>query len=449
MTDTLKLAPEEGWELIQGTVFDTIGCTEPVAIALAATRAHRAVGGTVRRVSIALSANVFKNAMAVGIPGSRQKGIRYAIALGLVKGDPGLGLALFADVSPGDSEIAMELMQDLSMDISLAEEDGVYIRTELETDRGTAVVVVSGAHDRVVSMLLNGRELMAEESRAGAGGGAGGDVERIEELLERLREMDMEDIVELTESLPADRCASLLEGVMINKAAAETGLEKRAGMGTGAALMDLIEAGILGGGVVNRVKALAAAGSDARMGGEMVPIKGCGGSGNHGIAFFLTTGLGLELMEKGRKRGIDRSLALGLLLVQYIKAYTGLLTPICGVTVCASAASAAALVYGLGGSPRQMLAAVKLIDGNIAGILCDGAKHGCALKVATSAGSAVEAALMAMEGIAIPDTDGIVGVTLKESLSNIRRLQDDGMEGADRTMLTLLLEKEKSGLFGC
>ncbi len=440
------LSPSEGWKLIQATVFDTIGCTEPVAIALAASRAHRAVGGEVRRVSIALSANVFKNAMSVGIPGSEQKGIRYAVALGLEKGDTELGLALFADVSPKDSERAMALMKHLIIDISVAEENGVYIRAEVETDKGTAVLINSGAHDQVVSLSVNG----IEEHTPGKPDCPDNDeLAGIEVLLEKIREMDMDGLVALAESIPADRCRTLLEGVDINMVAAEIGLGKRSGMGVGAALLDLIEDGTLGGGVINRVKAMAAAGSDARMGGEMVPVKGCGGSGNHGIAFFLSTGLALRILESRMRKPMERALALGLLLVQYIKAYTGLLTPICGVTVCASAAAAASIVYGLGGSTLQMLAAVKLIDGDIAGILCDGAKHGCALKVATSAGSAVEAALMALEGVSIPDTDGIVGVTLKESLANIRRLQDDGMGEADRTMLALLLEKERSGLFGC
>jgi L-cysteine desulfidase len=446
-----KLSPAESWRLIQATVFDTIGCTEPVAIALAAVRAQRAVGGEVSRVSIALSASVFKNAMSVGIPGSDQKGIRFAVALGLEKGDPDLGLALFADVSPEDSRRAMARMKTLPIEISLAEETGVYIRTEVETGKGTAVLINSGAHDKVVSLTVDGVERYdaGENEDSESTGKEDEELAGIGVLLEKIREMDMEGLVALAESIPADQCRSLLEGVDINMAAAETGIEKKSGMGVGASLLALIDDGSLGGGVINRVKAMAAAGSDARMGGEMVPVKGCGGSGNHGIAFFLSAGLALRILEKRMQKPMERALALGLLLVQYIKAYTGLLTPICGVTVCASAAAAAAIVYGLGGSSLQMLAAVKLIDGNIAGILCDGAKHGCALKVATSSGSAVEAALMVMDGVSIPDTDGIVGVTLKESLANIRRLQDDGMGEADRTMLALLLEKERSGLFGC
>lgn len=439
----------DGWSLIEATVFDTVGCTEPVAIALAATKAAKALGGDITEVKIVLSANVFKNAMAVGIPGSSRKGIRYAVALGLFKGEPDLGLALLANIRDSDTRGAVELMDRVPMEISLAEaERGVYIAVELQSAMGRAEIVVSGSHDQVRSLKVNGKETLDPQ---GTGGDSreGDATGNIPALLQELREMEMVDIVALAESIPLEQCKELEEGVSINLAAAARGMETRAGMGLGAALRDMMEDGSLGKGLAEEVKSFAAAGADARMGGELIPVKGCGGSGNHGIAFFITLGMTLRRMEERLVKEPSRALALGLLLVQYIKSYTGLLTPICGVTVCASAAAAAGIVYALGGTPEQMFSAVQLVDGNIAGILCDGAKHGCSLKVATSAGTGVEAALAALSGVTIPKTDGIVGATLKESLVNIRKLQDDGMEAADRTMLALLLEKEKSGLFSC
>lgn len=437
----------EAWKLIQDTIFDTIGCTEPVAVALAGARAAELLPQAPETMAVRLSTKVFKNAMAVGIPGSNRKGIRYALALGLCKGDPSLGLRLFAEVKEEDSQAALSLMERLPMEVSVAEDkDGVYIHIEAIGGKHKAEILVEGAHDRVVSAKLDGREQgkdAIEHDRDDTGGS------EIAFLLEELRELDILQIIELVEDIPEKQCAELADGLEINYRVALSGRENRSGMGLGAALFDMIRDGSLGDGIVERVKAYAAAAADARMSGAMVPVKGCGGSGNHGITFFLSLGLALRYLEAQRQRSLGRSLALGLLLVQYIKAYTGLLTPICGLSVCACAAAAAGIVYGLGGNAGEILSAVQLVDGNITGMLCDGAKHGCSLKVATASQTAVESALAAVKGLRIPASDGIVGTSLKESLTHIRRLQDEGMEGADRTVLAVLLEKEKSGIVSC
>jgi len=141
------------------------------------------------------------------------------------------------------------------------------------------------------------------------------------------------------------------------------------------------------------------------------------------------------------QKSLPKALAMGLLLVNYVKVYTGLLTPTCGVTISAAPSIAASLVYAMGGTPEQMTAAVKLVIGNIAGILCDGAKHGCSLKAATSARFGVQAAFLTLQGVTIPDSDGIIGKDLPSTMENLRLLQENGLNNADRTMLDVLLKK--------
>lgn len=440
------LTAEKALQLIRNNVFDTIGCTEPVAIAYAAAAAHQHLGGAVQRVEVSISVNVFKNAMAVGIPGSDKKGIQFAVALGLVAGDWKKKLRLFEGVQPRHLRDASKLASSEFIPVSLAEVDEkIYIHTKVTSDKGVAEAEIMGAHDNLVWVKVNGaRVFPAAQAETQAGTdkatqskqtvGASADPKELEGL-------SMQALVEAVNRIPAAQLSFLSGAVDINAAAAEYGLENAPGMGLGAGIERLTQRGILGESLATKVEKYVAAAADSRMSGRMVPIKGCGGSGNHGIAYFLGTGIAYREHKTHMRKSLEQTLAMGLLLVKYIKAYTGLLTPTCGVTVSAAPAIAASLVYAMGGTAEQMTAAVKLILGNIAGILCDGAKHGCALKAATSARFGVEAAFLVMEGVTIPDSDGIVGNDLPDSMSFLRTLQNKGLTDADKTMLQILMEK--------
>jgi len=432
------LSKERALALVRGNVFNTIGCTEPVAIAYAATAAYQHLGGTIKSLDIRISVNMFKNAMAVGIPGSDQKGIKFATALGLVAGDWKKGLRLFEDVTSEHLAEASRLSSNGMISIGLTDEpDKVFISTLVETDRGTAKAEIRGSHANLLYVDVNGERLY-ESSSSGDSGAARkpGDRET-----EELKGLQMEELAAAVDAISEEELAFLSEAVDLNVAAAEYGLENSPGMGLGTGTARLMNAGIVGDSLATRVEQYVAAAADSRMSGQMVPIKGCGGSGNHGIAYFLGTGLAWRHAQDKAVQSLPRTLAMGLLLVKYIKEYTGLLTPTCGVTVSAAPAIAASLVYAMGGSPETMTAAVKLVLGNIAGILCDGAKHGCSLKAATSARFGVQAAFLALEGVRIPDSDGIIGTDLPSSMENLRRIQENGLTDADQTMLDVLLEK--------
>ena len=438
------LTANKALELVRNNVFDTIGCTEPVAIAYAATAAHQHLGGTVQRVEVAISVNVFKNAMAVGIPGSDKKGIQFAVALGLVAGDWNKKLRLFEGVQPEHLQKAGALASSEFIPVKLAEvNEKIYIHTRVTTDKGVAEAEIVGAHDNLVWVKVNGEQVFPGEksdaerkSQSAATAGQSVDLKELEGL-------SMQALVDAVNSIQVEDLSFLSGTVDINVAAAEYGLENSPGMGLGTGIARLTKRGILGESLATTVEKYVAAAADSRMSGRMVPIKGCGGSGNHGIAYFLGTGIAYREHASHMQKSLEQTLAMGLLLVKYIKAYTGLLTPTCGVTVSAAPAIAASLVYAMGGSAEQMTAAVKLILGNIAGILCDGAKHGCALKAATSARTGVEAAFLVIEGVTIPDSDGIVGNDLPDSMSFLRTLQNKGLTDADKTMLQILMEKSE------
>ena len=430
---------------IEDTVFDSIGCTEPVAVAYAATAAYQHVGGTVSSIECMISVNVLKNAMSVGIPGSDRKGIPYAVALGVSGGDWTKGLELFEGVDEQKSAEAAELASRGIIDISLyTGGEKIYIYTKVRSDRGVAEALIRGGHDTLEWIKVDGETVYGDNPGTGVDTEAQTETSGREEQVLSYTELEglsMEELVRMVEKLEEGRLEYLVEGVEINRRAAEHGLKSSPAMALGSGLASLAEEGISDHSLSSMVAQYVAAAADSRMGGGMIHIKGCAGSGNHGITYFLTAGLAYERHRRKAVRSLARTLAMGLLIVRYVKAYTGLLTPTCGVTVSAAPAAAAAIVYALGGTPDQMTAAVKLIYGNIAGILCDGAKHGCALKSSTSARTAIEAAFLALRGVEIPESDGIVDRDLPSSLEHLRRLQNEGLMDADKTMLDILTEK--------
>ncbi len=438
------LTSNKALEFIRNNMFDTIGCTEPVAIAYAATAAYQHVGGEVKGVNVSISVNVFKNAMAVGIPGSDKKGIQFAVGLGLVAGDWNKKLKLFEDVKPEHLEKAVTFTNRDFINVSVAEvPEKIFIRTTVITDRGEAEAEITGAHDNLTSIVVNGSQVYSTDISTDKSGEVSKDGKNETKAADpnELEGLCMEDLVKAVREIPEESLSFLSGAVELNMAAAEFGLKNSPGMGLGAGAEGLIRKGILGDSLATKVEKYVAAAADSRMSGMMVPIKGCGGSGNHGIAYFLGTGLAYKEFAHKTQSSLERTLAMGLLLIKYIKVYTGLLTPTCGVTVSAAPAIGAALVFAMGGTPVQMTAAVKLVFGNIVGILCDGAKHGCALKAATSARFGVEAAFLAMDGVTIPDSDGIVGANLPDTLEFMRKLQNEGLTNADKTMLEILMEK--------
>jgi L-cysteine desulfidase len=445
------ITPSEALKLVYGTVFDSVGCTEPVAIAYAATAAYAHIGGgELKRVECTVSVSVFKNAMAVGIPGSDRSGIDFAVALGILAGDWNKGLELFSNVSPEDIERASETADAGAVSVTLYEgTEKFYIHTLVETERGTAAALIRGSHDALEWVEVDGSRVWetaaAQSSPVGSSGRAETAGRGAAELTEILLRRSPAELIQLADSMPENELQRLTEGVEINLRAAEYGLENGPGMALGRTLMELAREEGCADSVAEQAQHHVAAAVDTRMSGALIPIKGCGGSGNHGITFFLTLGIGYRHGGEKPEKSLARTLAFGLLLVRYLKGYTGLLSPTCGVTVSAAPAAAAALLYARGGTAKEVTAAVKLIEGNLAGILCDGAKQGCALKAATSARTAIETFRLVRKGVRIPSTDGIVGGNMRESMMHLQELQERGLRDADRTMLGILQRKSEKG----
>ena len=252
--------------------------------------------------------------------------------------------------------------------------------------------------------------------------------------------LELSDLIALAESLPGEELEFLAESVEMNKAMAEAGLKQRAGLGLGWGVRALVEEKALSGDLLTRIRIAVAAASDGRMGGLNQPVMSTTGSGNQGILVSLPIALVAEEKQLPRET-LLRGLALGNLITAFVKQFIGKLTPICGCAIAAGLGVAGAVAWMLGGSPRQVEAATRNMMANLAGMICDGAKNGCAFKLASSASESVLAAFLALKDVEVGSQEGIVAATLKGTVQNVARLCAKGMAKQDEALIEILQSK--------
>lgn len=426
------MQPSQLVALLREQVVPAFGCTEPVACALAVARAREALGGAVEKIHVLTSPGVYKNGLGVGIPGTGARGIPIAAALGALIGAPERGLEVLAGVTPEAVRAAKAMVASGAVEVTYdPAKEGVYVDARVSGAGGTARAVIQGMHTSIVYVEKNGRPLLA------ACGAAGRSPRSSSAAAAELARLSLADLVGFAEEVPLGDVEFLLEGVQLNRAAAEAGLETGAGLGLGRALVKLAEEGKCSDGPILRAKTLAAAAADARMGGLPVPVMSSAGSGNHGITAILPVAVMAEYLGTGEEK-LARALALSHLVTLYVKEFTGRLSPICGCAVAAGAGAAAAVAWLLGGGRETVGAAVENLIANLAGMLCDGGKNGCALKLSTAAGEAILAAELAVAGICVDWYDGIVGRSPEETIRNLGYVSAHGLAKADEAILAVL-----------
>jgi len=422
-------------DILQG-VQPSLGCTEPAAIALAAALARGAAGGEVKKVTVLCDVNVFKNALHVNIPGLEEvKGASIAAGLGALAGDSQLRLEILSKVAPEDVVAARELVNRGLINVSTGERErpGLYIEALVETDQGSGRAIIENTHTNVTAVEANGQPRpLPNWARAGGKGGSQGS-EAI------LKEMTLEEIVELADNMTAEEMTYLLKGVRMNEAAGREGLAKKAGLGIGASLAELVKEGLLADDLASQAEVLAAAAVDARMSGLMAPVMTSGYSGNQGLVATIPVAIVARGLE-AREEELAKAVATSHLITAYIKTYIGNLSALCGAYVAGGIGAAAGIVRLLGGGTAEIERVINIMMGNLAGVICDGAKLGCALKVGTGAGVAVKSAMLAMRGVQIPEGEGIVGGTAESTVRNLGLLANHGMVQTDAQILQIMLK---------
>ena len=418
--------------LLHQEIKPALGCTEPGAVALASAFATHYLGGRIENIEVRVSPNVFKNAMRVMVPKTNERGLSIAAALGAVTANPEKGLELLENVTPERFEQARQLVANNHVTIQIVKTSELLIIVKVSGDNGWSEVQFVGDHTDINRAVVNGKEIISHDK-----------VSSQKNNLD-ITSLEIKDFVNFIEEVPMSCIMFLAEGIDINLRISRKGLELKSGLGLGAGFKSLLNKGLLGQDLVNKARIAVAAACDARMAGEDLPVMSAMGSGNQGIGASVPVIIAAEEMQIPRERLI-RALALSYLITGYVKQHTGKLSPVCGCSIAAGVGAAASITWMFGGDITQIGGAVKNMIGNLAGMICDGAKGGCALKLSTSAGEAIISALLARQGVIIESKDGIVSSTVEKTIRNLCELSGAGMANTDNTILKVMFEESKVG----
>ncbi len=420
---------------LEAEVRPAMGCTEPVAVALAVCRARELAGAdvnTLKKVTLHLSPNVFKNALAVGIPGTEEVGILYAAALGYIIGESADGLEVFQKVHSDAIQQARQLIKNgqIAMHIKDTQEK-IYIEAWVDTYSGKHFghTVIKGRHDQFI-LEENHVERRAFEEAACAAG-----VDNAQ-----LFDTPIVELLHTIEALPAEAVDWMLDGIKMNRKVADAGLAKPSGLAVGYVLNSKIADGLLSKDLMQWAMVLTAAASDARMSGVSLPVMSSNGSGNNGLTALLPLAAYADLFDISDER-LAKAAAMSHIVNSVVKHKIGRLSALCGCGVAAGTGAAVALAWLMGADDAALDATVQNMIANTTGMVCDGAKVGCALKLATAVQSAIQSCLLATEGIAVPSGNGIVGENADKSLYNLGVLSDKAMPTVDHTMLEVMLNQ--------
>ncbi len=430
-------------EILNMEVAPALGCTEPAAVALCAAAAGSLIPGKgFSRMDLWLSTNLYKNAFAVAIPGAEgATGIDLAAALGLACGNPRLGLLVLQPITPKAIQTARRWIQAGRVRVHLlARRKGIFVRCKLTRANKSAEAVIRDTHDNLVDLKLNGIRIACHSLLTGTRKDHCG----LQKLEDFLRHQTLGDLLAMVDHLDRDDFEFVMRGVRYNLDLARHGLTFGCGLGIGRMLDHLVRNRLLKNDMILSAKRLTSAASDARMSGVKLPAMSSAGSGNHGLTAILPIWAVQQHLRIADRRKALRAIALSHLITGYVKAFTGRLSAVCGCSIAAGAGAAAGVAYLLGGNTSQIAAAIKNLISDLAGVICDGAKVSCSLKLATAAGTAVQAALFAVHGVDVSDSDGITGRTSEQTTQNIARLSTQGMVETDQTILQIMIDKQFS-----
>ncbi len=431
-------------ELLHKEVKPALGCTEPIAVALAAAKAveilvsrHALAERPCDEMEIAVevSGNVLKNGMGVGIPGTGMVGLHIAAALGAVCGKSEYGLEVLNELCPEAVEKAKRMVAQGRVRVKMAAENGhkLFVRASVsaplagETHCGKAVIADS--HDRIVR---TGYDSMVLDTGADSSDGAGGDAEKT--TLDY--HLSVAEIYDFAKNVAFDDISFILESRDMNLRLAEEGLRGNYGLRVGRTIADERFTPVFGKDFLSCAMSLTTAASDARMAGCTLPAMSNSGSGNQGITVTMPI-VAFALHRDVSDEQLARALVLSHLVAIHIKGYLGRLSALCGCVI-ASTGSSCGLVYLHGGSYAQVCNAIKNMIGNITGMVCDGAKVGCAMKVASGVSSSIQSAVLALDDICISSNDGIIEEDIEKTIRNLGRIGSVGMQNTDSMILDIM-----------
>lgn len=415
--------------LIKKEVVPAIGCTEPIAVSLCVAKSTEVLETVPEKIKVYLSANILKNAMGVGIPGTKMVGLPIAIALGALIGKSEYGLQVLKDLKPEDVDTGKKYIEEKRIEIGLKEDidDNLYIEVHCLKNEKEAVAIIKGTHTHFSHISKNGEVIINEC-----------DSNHCEESKDEIK-LSFSKVYEFATTTPMDDIRFILQAAELNRTASKLSAQGSYGHNVAKTMTGALGKQIFGDSMLTHMMSYTAAACDVRMDGAMIPVMSNSGSGNQGITATLPV---LTYAEDTNcsEESLIRALILSHLTVVYIKQKLGRLSALCGCVAAATGASCG-ITYLMGGDYNQITFAVKNMVGNITGMICDGAKPSCALKISSGVSTAVLSAIMAMEQKVVSSLEGIVDDDVDKTIENLTSIGAVGMQETDKLVLKIMTSK--------
>ena len=429
-------------ELIRKEVKPALGCTEPIAVALAVAKAMEIIEASAPcdegwrysdcySLKVEVSGNILKNGMGVGIPGTGMVGLHIASALGAVCGKSSYGLEVLHDLDERSITQAKSMVAAERVTVGIADTTlKLYVKATVSDDNGnSSYAVIENDHDNIVETCFGDKILVSSR--------------KTEVCSDQKSTLDykltVKEIFDFASTVAYEDIAFILESRTLNLALAEEGMRGAYGLRVGKAISSSANKEVFGGDFLSFAMAMTAAASDARMAGCTLAAMSNSGSGNQGITVTMPV-IAYSIKYGTDDERLARALVLSHLIAIHIKGYLGKLSALCGCVI-ASTGSACGLVYLRGGDYEQVCSAIKNMIGNITGMVCDGAKVGCAMKVASGVSCALQSAVLAREGMCISEHDGIIEKDIEKTIQNLGRIGSVGMQNTDNMILDIMVCK--------
>ncbi len=420
-------------KILKDQVKPALGCTEPGAVAYAVARAREILNEDVKKINISVDKNILKNGLVVGIPGTEEKGIIFAAALSLIIGKSRYLLEVIKDVTDKAIEEAANIIDSNIIHLDLNKEvDDLYIRVDAVGKKNESRVIIKNSHTNIVFESRNDEILLDKEEEKNEEDTSTDKKEN--EIRDEIKKYSFDEIIEFVYNVSIEDISFIQDGINMNMRMAEVGLSEDLATSIGKSFYNTAD------DLISKAKAYTIAASEARMSGFPLPVMSSAGSGNHGLVAIIPASYMGSAMDIAPEK-ILRAVTLSHLVTIYIKAHIGTLSPICGCGVAAGVGCSSALTYLQKGSKEQIKASISNMIAGVSGMICDGAKLGCAYKLGISVNAAADATYLALNNHIIPADNGILGETAEKSVENLAKVSKEGMNNTDDSILDIMLAK--------
>ena len=420
-------------KLIKQEVVPAMGCTEPMAVSLCVAKATETLGKRPARIEALLSANILKNAMGVGIPGTGMVGLPIAIALGALIGKSEYGLEVLREVNEAAVKSGQQYIDEKRISIKLKENisEKLYIEILVSDEDGNkASAIIAHDHTHFIRITKNSKVIFDKPIEHGNEAHSDeGDCP-----------LTLRTVYEFATTSPVAELEFINEARRLNERASHEALKGNYGHSLGKTLSRPLGRGIMGDSIFSHILSATSSACDARMAGAPIPVMSNSGSGNQGISCTMPVVVFAE-ENHNTKEELTRALILSHLTAIYIKQSLGKLSALCGCVV-ASTGSSCGITYLMGGNYEQVAYSVKNMIANLAGMVCDGAKPSCALKVTSGVSTAVLSAMLAIQNRYVTSVEGLIEDDVDRCIHNLTRIGADGMNETDRMVLDIMTHKQ-------